>query len=453
MKRLNRQFLLDYKPSIPVMLPKTHFFELPIKVLQFGEGRFIRAFLNYFIEIANHKQLFNGRTVVIQPRKADKASIINEQDGLFTLCACGLQDGVEKQEFIIISSIHKAIAAKTQWKETLELAEIPSLEIIASNTTEAGLIYDPDDSIEKNPPDSFPGKLTALLYHRYKHFDGDLNRGLVILPLELVENNGDVLKELVLKLVKKWNLEENFMKWLNRANAFYKSIVDRIVTGYPNKKELEKYQQQLGYEDKLFNVAELYHSWIIEADEKLQSIIPFDKAGLNVQFVDNIATYFLRKVRILNGAHTSMVPIAYLAGKNFVKESIEDPLINIYIQNILENEVIPFINLPKNELIQYKDTILERFRNPFIQHRLLSISLYSTSKMRLRVVPSILSYYKKFNEPPPLLSFAFAAFLVFMHIREKEALNWFGYRDSEKYQYHDDSNSLEFFYNAWNSIN
>ena len=453
MKRLNKDFLLDYSSSIDITVPKPNFYDLPVKIIQFGEGRFIRAFLDYFIEIANHKQLFNGRSIIVQPRKADKISLFNNQDGLFTLCAQGLRDEVQIQEFTIISAIKKALAAKTQWKETLKLAEIPTVEIIASNTTEAGLIYDENDSIDKEPPDSFPGKLTALLYQRFQHFDGDFDKGLLILPLELIENNGTLLKELVLKLAKYWNLEDDFISWLNSANSFCNSIVDRIVTGYPNKEELNQFQQKLGYEDQLFNVSELYHSWIIEADKgEIGSIIPFDKAGLNVQFVSNIQEYFLRKVRILNGAHTSMVPIAYLSGKDFVKESIEDHLINIFIKNLLENEAIPFIGLPQNELLAYKDTIIERFRNPFIQHKLLSISLYSSSKIRLRVLPSLLAYYNRHKKIPPLLPFAFSAFLVFMRIEKKVESSWFGSRNTEQYEYNDDPKYLNIFYQAWKSI-
>ncbi len=453
MPLLTKKFLSDYNPTLNITLPSKKFFDLPVKVLQFGEGRFIRAFLNYFIEIANHKQLFNGRSLVIQPQKADKAALINAQDGLFTICSRGLREGVQEENFMIISSIKEAIAAKTSWFNTLKLTEIPSIQIIASNTTEAGLIFDPNDSIDNIPPDSFPGKLTAMLYHRFNFFDGDKNRGLMVLPLELVENNGDVLKEVVLKLANKWKLESKFIEWIESSNQFYKSIVDRIVTGYPKQEEINQFQQKLGYEDKFFNVAELYHSWIIEADEKLQTIMPFDEAGLNVQFVSNIKKYFIRKVRILNGSHTSMVPIAYLSGKNFVKESIENSLIKVFIENVLKNEIIPFIDLPQNELLAYKDIIIERFRNPFLQHELLSISLYSSSKIRLRVLPSILEYYQQFNSPPPLLSFAFAAFLVFMNIREKTDSGWFGNRDTKKYEYKDSAESLDFFYNAWLEIN
>ncbi|HUX98881.1 MAG TPA: tagaturonate reductase [Candidatus Deferrimicrobium sp.] len=452
MNRLNRHLLLNYKPSIDITLPKDKFFDLPVKVLQFGEGRFIRAFLNFFIDVANHKELFNGRSIVIQPRKADMAPIINAQDGLFTLCAQGLRNETQHQEFMIISSIKEAIAARTEWDKVLRIAELPTIQIIASNTTEAGLVYDSQDRIDKIPPDSFPGKIAALLYHRYQFFDGDRNKGLRILPLELIENNGDILRKSVLQMVKNWNLDKNFINWLQSANIFYNSIVDRIVTGYPKNSEIDQFQKQLGYEDKLFNIAELYHSWIIEADEQLQNLIPFKKAGLNIKFVSNIKDYFIRKVRILNGAHTSMVPIAYLSGKNFVKESIDDPLINIYIQNLLEKEVIPFINLSENELISYKNTIIERFRNPFLEHNLLTISLYSISKMKLRVLPSILEYYQKFNSYPPLLLFAFAAFMVFMRIDEHTDQGWFGLRKSERYEYQDDFNGLETFNNAWKSI-
>ncbi|MHA1267392.1 MAG: tagaturonate reductase [Candidatus Helarchaeota archaeon] len=453
MQLLTRKFLKNYQPSVPIILPHDHFFDLPVKILQFGEGRFIRAFLNYFMEVANHKQIFNGRSIIIQPRKADKAQLINAQDGLFTLCSRGLRNGVQYQKFMIISSIKEAIAAKIDWNTILTIAELPTIQIIASNTTEAGLIYDPTDKMDSSPPTSFPGKLTALLYHRYQFFDGAKDKGLFILPLELIENNGTLLKKLIIQVSQQWNLGKSFLRWLNEANSFYNCIVDRIVTGFPKQEELTHFQSQLNYEDKFFNIAELYHSWIIEGDQKLRTVIPFDQAGLNVQFVSNITNYYLRKVRILNGAHTSMVPIAYLSGKNFVKESIEDPIIGTYIDAILTNEVIPFIDLPHEELLAYKKTIIERFRNPFLEHKLISISLYSCSKMKLRVLPSILAYYKKFHTPPPLLPFAFAAFLAFMNIREKSDTDWIGYRDSEPFSYQDDPDILETFYKAWRSVN
>ncbi len=449
MKSLTKNFLNQYEPSIDITLPKNSFFDLPVKVLQFGEGRFIRAFFDYFIEVANHQGLFNGRAIVIQPRRADKVARINAQDGLFTLCSQGLRNDAKIQEFMIISSIKEAIAAKTEWNKTLKLVEIPSIQIIASNTTEAGLVYDPEDRFQNNPPKSFPGKLTAMLYHRYEFFDGDKNRGLMLLPLELVENNGTILKQIVLKLAKRWNLEDAFIEWLTGANKFYKCIVDRIVTGYPKAQELAQFQQKLGYEDNFFNIAELYHSWIIEADEKLQTTIPFDEAGLNVQFVSHIKNYFLRKVRILNGAHTSMVPIAYLSGKDLVKDAINDSLINVYVRNMLSNEVIPFIDLPESDLLRYRDIIIERFRNPFLEHKLLTISLYQSSKMRLRVLPSILAYYLANKRPPPLLLFAFAAFIVFMRVQEGTETGWFALRQNEPYQYQDDPTLLEFFLKAW----
>jgi tagaturonate reductase len=434
-------------------MPDPSFFDLPVKVVQFGEGRFIRAFLDYFIEIANHHHLFNGRVVVIQPQQTENAAMINAQNGLFTLCARGLTKGVQRQELTIISSIKEAFAAKTDWLKILNLAECPSVEFITSNTTEAGLVYDHTDSFENNPPVSFPGKVLSFLYRRFQFFDGSPTHGLKILPLELIENNGIVLRGIILKLAKHWNLGDKFIQWLETSNRFYNSIVDRIVTGYPAEKDLKEFQNMLGYEDKLFDVAELYYSWIIEASDRLQTKIPFDRAGLDVQFVSDLTNYFQRKVRILNGAHTSMTPIAYLSGKNSVKESIENPVIQGFIENLLEKEVIPFINLPSDELIAYKDIIIERFHNPFIEHKLLNITLYSISKMRLRLLPSIIAYYKRFQTAPPFSLFAFAAFLTFMRIREHINSKWSGQRGSEPYEYNDSPESLQIFYNAWNSIN
>ncbi|MDD1777790.1 MAG: tagaturonate reductase [Candidatus Helarchaeota archaeon] len=450
---LTRELLSSISPRRDVRIPDPSFFDLPVKVIQFGEGRFIRAFLDYFIEIANHHHLFNGRVVVIQPQQTENTALINAQNGLFTLCARGLTKGLQRQEFTLISSIKEAFAAKTDWLKILSLAERPSVEFIVSNTTEAGLVYNRADLPENNPPASFPGKVLSFLYRRFQFFDGNPKHGLKILPLELIENNGMVLRDIILKLARSWELGDKFIQWLETSNRFYNSIVDRIVTGYPAEKDLKEFQKVLGYEDKLFDVAELYHSWIIEAADSLQTKIPFDRAGLNVEFVSDLTTYFQRKVRILNGAHTSMTPIAYLSGKNFVKESIEDPNIQGFVTNLLEKEVIPFINLPAAELIAYKDIIFERFHNPFIEHKLLNITLYSTSKMRLRLLPSIIAYYKRFQSAPLFSLFAFAAFLTFMRIREHVGSKWSGQRGSEHYEYSDSPESLQIFHNAWNSIN
>ncbi|NVM03334.1 MAG: tagaturonate reductase, partial [Candidatus Helarchaeota archaeon] len=398
---LNRKFLSNYKPAIEIKLPDSKKFDLPEKVIQFGEGVFIRAFFNYFLEIANSRNIFNGRTVVIQPVHVEKAKILNDQDCLFTLCSRGLKNGQKQENYFIISSIGKAYAAKLDWIEILKFTKSPEIEIITSNTTEAGITYNSEDKMDLNPPISYPGKLTSFLYHRYENFDSSTDAGLIILPLELVENNGDTLKKIVKKIIKNWNLENKFMNWLEKANIFCNTLVDRIVTGYP-RDEIDHFREILKYEDKMLNTSELYHIWVIEGGENVQKKIPLDEAGLNVLFVPDLTPYYLKKVRILNGAHTSMVHLSYLIGNNLVKESVEHPLVGQFLRDFLFKEVIPSMNMPKQELIDYANIIIERFRNPFINHLLINITLNSNSKIKYRILPTLIQYYEKFKKDPKL---------------------------------------------------
>ncbi|MFX1452000.1 MAG: tagaturonate reductase, partial [Promethearchaeota archaeon] len=345
---LNRKVLSNYQPEIDIQLPDNKKFDLSEKVIQFGEGVFIRAFFDYFLDIANSNNIFNGRAVVIQPVHVEKAKIINKQDGLFTLCTRGLKNGQKQENYYIISSISKAYAAKIDWIEILKYAKNPKIEIITSNTTEAGITYNSEDRMDLNPPISYPGKLASFLYHRYENFDASADAGLLILPLELVQNNGDTLKKIVKKLIKNWNLENKFIKWFENANLFCNTLVDRIVTGYPSE-EIEYFRNLLKFEDKMLNTAELYHIWIIEGGKNVQKKIPLDEAGLNVLFVPDLTPYYLKKIKILNGAHTSMVYLSYLMGNNLVKESVEHPLVSRFLRNFLFDEVIPSMNMPKEE--------------------------------------------------------------------------------------------------------
>ncbi|MFX0141191.1 MAG: tagaturonate reductase [Candidatus Hodarchaeota archaeon] len=448
---LNRKFLSTYQPNIDIKLPDINKFDLPEKVIQFGEGVFIRAFFNYFLEIANSNSIFNGRAVVIQPVHVEKAKILNDQDCLFTLCSRGLRNGRKQEDYFIISSISKAYTAKLDWNDILKCSRSPEIEIITSNTTEAGITYDSDDKLDFNPPISFPGKLTTFLYHRYENFDAAPDAGLLILPLELVENNGDTLKKIIKKLIKNWNLENKFLNWFEKANIFCNTLVDRIVTGYPID-EIDQFRKILEYEDKMLNTAELYHIWIIEGGKKVQRIIPLDNAGLNVLFVPDLTPYYLRKVRILNGAHTSMVHMSYLIGNNLVKESIEHPLVSKFIKNFLFKEVIPSMNMPEKELIDYANVIMERFRNPFIKHLLINITLNSNSKFRYRILPTLIEYYEKYKKIPKLIPLSFASFLYFMKISKGLENKFYGMRNKELYEIKDDKEVIQYYNSEWEKV-
>lgn len=408
------------------------------KVLQFGEGNFIRSFVDWIIDEMNKTENFNGSVVVIQPRNNDSIKKLNEQNGLFTLYLNGIKNGEAISEHSIISSISRGINTYSDYDEFLKTVENPELRFIISNTTEAGIAYEEKDKLEDRPQSSFPGKLTALLYHRYKFFSGNKKRGFIFLPCELIDKNGEKLKEVILKLAGLWNLGEGFTEWINEANTFCNTLVDRIVPGYP-KDKIEKITEELGYEDKLLVEGEQFHLWVIEGPQWVQEEFPADKAGLNVLFVDDLTPYRTRKVRILNGAHTSMVPVAYLYGKNTVKEAVEDAVIGKFIQDTIYAEIIPTLELSEKELKDFAQAVLDRFKNPFINHYLMSISLNSMSKFKTRVLPSILQYQNTYNSLPKKLVFSLAALVAFYK----------GDRDGVQIDLKDDEDVIDLFKVLW----
>lgn len=410
------------------------------KILQFGEGNFIRSFVDWIVDEMNEANYFNGSVVVILPRNNDKVKVLNEQNGLFTLYLNGIKSGEAISEHSIISSISRGINTYTDYDEFLKVAENPELRFITSNTTEAGIVYEENDRLEDRPQSSFPGKLTAFLYHRYQAFNGDKEKGFVFLPCELIDKNGEKLKEIIIKLSRVWNLEEGFIEWINEANTFCNTLVDRIVPGYP-KDKIEDITKELGYEDKLLVEGEQFHLWVIEGPQWVKEEFPADKAELNVLFVDDLTPYRTRKVRILNGAHTAMVPVSYLYGKDTVKEAVEDEVLGKFIQDAIYDEIIPTLELSKKELHDFAKAVLDRFKNPFIKHYLMSISLNSMSKFKTRVLPSILQYQRINNTLPKRLVFSFAALIAFYK----------GDRDGEKIDLKDDEDILALYNNLWSN--
>jgi tagaturonate reductase len=416
----------------------------PEKILQFGEGNFLRAFVDWQIDIINEKTDFNGNVVLIQPLERGMGDMINAQKGLYTTVLRGVQDGKIVEELRTINSVSRCLNPYSNYDEYLKLANSPDLGFVISNTTEAGIMYSPTDRADDKPQSSFPGKVTAFLYKRFKHFKGDEKRGLVFIPCELIDKNGDKLKEIVLRYADEWNLGDDFVAWVNTACDFCNSLVDRIVPGYP-KDEATRLCEKAGYEDDLLDAAEIFHLWVIETKRDYRAALPFVEAGLNVVWTDDMSFYRTRKVRILNGAHTMFVPAAFLYGLDTVEQAIKDDLVHAFIKKGLFEEIIPSMDGSKAELEKYAHSVLERFANPYIKHMLLSITLNSVSKFKTRDLPSLIAFIEKKGKVPSVLSFSLAALIAFYDGEKIVDSAMSGSRNGEYYPIRDDLVVLDRF--------
>ena len=373
----------------------------PVRVIQFGEGGFLRGFVDWMLQKLNDNGSFNGSVAVVQPIRDGLCDTLTAQNCLYTHIIRGAE-GTEKS---VIDVISRCVKPYEDLEAYLALADEPDARFIVSNTTESGIEFRPTDKITDTPPESFPAKLTLLLKRR---FDNGLG-GFILLPCELIDRNGDKLRDTVLKYAELWDLGDGFINWINTENVFCNTLVDRINTGYPKGEELD-----LGYEDAMVNTSEFFHLWVIETEYDLESELPFSSAGLNVIVTkDQLERYRTRKVRILNGAHTSMTPYALLSGLETVGDCIADKKMNAYLSSCLFDEIIPSLDMDRAELLDYAQNVLVRFSNPYIKHYLASISLNSISKFRVRVLPSILSYREKFGKIPSNLAFSMARLLEF----------------------------------------
>jgi tagaturonate reductase len=386
--------------------------KLPIKIVQFGEGNFLRAFIEYAFQKLNKEVGFNAGIAVVQPIDRGMVNVLNEQDGLYTLFMNGIVKGKEIQDIELISNIVKGVNPYTDFNEYISLAKEESLEFIISNTTEAGIAYLSSDKPTMQPPSSFPAKLTVLLLERFNHFKGDKTKGLTIIPCELINYNSDTLKDIILKYCNDWKLDEGFITWVQESCSFHNTLVDRIVPGYP-KDEIDIYNSKLDYNDNLIVTAETFFLWVIEGDEKLKQKLPFHKTDLDVKIVKDMQPYRTRKVRILNGAHTSMVPFSILYGNNTVKETVDNPFTGDFVNKAIFNEINETLPMDRAELNSFAEEVLDRFRNPFIKHQLADIALNSISKFKVRVLPSLLGYVSKHNKLPKHLTFSFACLIRF----------------------------------------
>nr|WP_231749555.1 tagaturonate reductase [Polaribacter sp. BAL334] len=386
--------------------------KFPIKIVQFGEGNFLRAFIGDAFQKLNQEADFNAGIAVVQPIDRGMVKMLNDQDGLYTLFLKGVQKGEEIQHKELITNIVKGVNPYADFNDYLSLAKEEHLEFIISNTTEAGIAYVDSDTLEMQPPSSFPAKLTVLLHERFIHFNGSLDKGVTVIPCELINHNSEQLKEIILKYANDWNLGNEFINWIHNACAFHSTLVDRIVPGYP-KDEIDDYNSKLAYKDNLIVAAEVFLLWVIEGGEDLKKKLPFHKTDLDVKIVDDMQPYRTRKVRILNGAHTSMVPFSLLYGNETVKETVDNSFTGAFVNKAIFDEINDVLPMPKSELDSFAEDILDRFRNPFIKHKLADIALNSISKFKVRVLPSLLEYETKNGKLPTHLTFAFACLIRF----------------------------------------
>jgi tagaturonate reductase len=386
--------------------------EYPERIIQFGEGNFLRAFVDWIIYSMNEKTDFNSSAVVVQPIEKGMADKLNRQDGLYHVNLQGLDRGKVVNTFTLIDVISRAVNPYTDFDTFLKLAEQPEMRFIISNTTEAGITFDPSCKWTDTPAASFPGKLTQLLYHRFKTFNGDRTKGFILFPCELIFLNGHKLRETIDRYIEHWNLGETFRRWFTEACSVHATLVDRIVPGFP-RKEIADIQRKLDYNDQLIVQGEIFHLWVIEAPQEITREFPADRAGLNVQFVPSEAPYHERKVTLLNGPHTALSPVASLAGIDTVREACQHEVIGKYIRKVMFGELMQTLNLPEDELKKFANDVWERFNNPFVDHQVSSIMLNAFPKYATRNLPGLKTCLARSGELPKGLVLALAAIITY----------------------------------------
>jgi len=396
-----------------VELPSAAALALPETVVQFGTGAFLRGFADYFIDDANRRGAFGGSVVAVSSTGSSRDTVLKEQDGLFTLAIQGIERGgaEPRRRYRVISSVSRALSATEEWDAVLAVARDPAIRLVISNTTEVGIVFDEADSFDARPPRSFPGKLARFLYERAVHFDFAAERGVIVLPCELIEENGTTLRAIVLQLVREWKLGDRFTRWLADAVEFRNTLVDRIVPGTIPRDDAERIERELGYRDGMITACETYALFAIEGDAEFRARLGFADDPRIVVATD-IRPYRERKVRVLNGGHSISVPVALLAGLGTVREATEDPLVGQFMRRAILDEIVPSLDVPDAE--SFARDVLQRFANPYIRHALIDITLHQTTKMRVRVIPSVVQYTERLGQPPEALAFGFAASLAFM---------------------------------------
>lgn len=415
--QLSRQTIKNIPRKDGLEIPDERLLTLPERVLQFGTGVLLRGLPDYFIDQANRKGIFNGRIVVVKSTSTGGADAFDQQDGLYTLCIRGMENGQNIDRSVIHSSISRVISAHEGWSSILECAHNPEIRVIISNTTEAGIVLEEDD-IHATPPRSFPGKLLAFLYERYQAFAGNQDSGMVIIPTELLVNNGDKLKSIVLELAAINKLEQPFLEWLNNANEFCNSLVDRIVPGKLSTKDRAQHESQFGYHDELIIMAESFRLWAIESkSESVKKILSFVTADEGIVVADDIEKFRELKLRLLNGTHTFSCGLAFLSGFETVKLAMQDRNFASFIRRLSIHEIAPQVTsatISYEEACKYADSVIERFSNPFLEHQWISITLQYSLKMKMRNIPLLQRHYSRTTEVPGCMSLGFAAYILFM---------------------------------------
>jgi tagaturonate reductase len=384
----------------------------PQRILQFGGGNFLRGFVDWIIHKYNVQSNDDKLGIVVaKVLKNGSYQDWNAQDGLYHLFTKGYVKGKTVNEKTLITSVVRILEVHNEYDEFLKSAHQPPLNIIISNTTETGLNFSSQDKIGQIPS-TFPGQLTLWLFERYKHFEGDKKAGCTIIPCELLDKNGEVLKSSILKYVDHWNLDKGFADWLNQYCHFCNTLVDRIVPGI-NKENIEEYYQRIGYEDGMMTEGEPYHLWAIETKHDISAKLPLDRIGLNVVYTKDLSPYKELKLKILNGAHTSMVPVGLLLNIDLVKEAINDAVLGKFIEDLITEEILPSVEIDPEIARTFANDVIDRFKNPFLEHQLKSISLYSISKFNTRVKPTLKSYLDKTGELPKRIMISFACLLIY----------------------------------------
>jgi len=413
----------------------------PERIIQFGEGNFLRAFIDWMVYNMNKKAGFNSSVVVVQPLPNGMIEMLNEQDGLYHVNLQGLDKGKSVNSIELIDVISRSLNPYTMFQKYMKLAESPEMRFVFSNTTEAGIAFDESCKADDAPASSYPGKLTQLLFHRYKTFNGASDKGLLIFPCELIFHNGTELKKCINQYIELWNLGEDFQNWFQTACGVYSTLVDRIVPGYP-RDTINSILEKIQIEDRLVVQAEIFHLLVIEAPESVAAEFPADKAGLNVLFVPDEKPYHERKVTLLNGPHTVLAPVAYLSGLNIVRECLKDEVISKYLHQVMYNELLETLDLPKAELNKFASDVLDRFNNPFVKHFVTSIMLNSFPKFKTRDLPGLKLYLERAGELPSGLVLGLAAIITYYKG---------GKRGKDEIVPNDDSVILELLTKLWAS--
>lgn len=415
------------------------------KVIQFGEGNFLRCFFDWQLDIINKNTDLNAGVAVVRPIDFDAVPLLDTQDGLYTAIIRGINESGEVvKDYTVISSINREIPIYKNFQEYLQLAHNPEMRFIVSNTTEAGIAFSAEDKYEDAPQSTFPGKLTRLMHERFVTFNGDMTKGFILMPCELIEYNGEELRKMVLKYADLWNLGEDFKNWLINGNIWCSTLVDRIVTGYP-RGEKEELTKELGYEDNFITTGEYFYLFVIQGPKDiLTRELKLEGLNLNILIVDDLKPYKMRKVGILNGAHTAMVPVSYLYGIDTVREAMENDDIRNFIELAIDEEIIPALDMDEKELKEFKDAVINRFKNPYVKHMLMDISLNSMAKYKSRILPQVLETYKRTGKLPKRLLFSLAALIRFYKgVRE----------NGDAIQLRDDRHHLDMYADLWQENN